>query len=126
MRDVERLHVSRLPPEELRNINDLKCDGDPHGIADISMPLVLRGGERYDDQRPAHQSEAAIGKHFDVPSEYLRMKLRAPEIIENHVARMPVIRAGRIKTSFQIQEQAESKTRQIERPEKLSKMIVDN
>ena len=82
MHDIHRAKVAPFPDEKFSDIDELENHRNEHGIAK-AIELFLFGSKRENDQRPSHHAKAAIGEHFDVPTEHARIKLHTPEKVED-------------------------------------------
>src|SRR5690606_8755284 len=99
--NVQGAEIYCFPEEKFADIDHLESDGDDHGIRN-SIEFVLLGGVREEDQRPAHHSETAIGKHLHIPSKDARIEFCAPVEIEKGIACDATIAARRCENPFQI------------------------
>ena len=104
--DVDRPHVSRLPPEELADVEELESHWNPRTVHQGTVDFVVLQRKNADEQCPDRQTEPTIGEDFDVDPTNARVKFHAPEIIEDEVARRSAVACRWREQTFQPQEDA--------------------
>jgi hypothetical protein len=85
--NVHTAHVSHFPVKEFGNVDKLERHIDGHAeLQRVTVELHIFVRKAQNSHGPKHHAGTAVGKHFDVPSEYARIEFHAPIVIHNDTA----------------------------------------
>ena len=125
VRNVHGAEVARLPQEELEDINIREHHADQHRVRDLPRGLQLLDHEAKGKHRPAHETHPAVGPLLDVKAlPDSRVKLSAPEVVEQEASGASGIRAAWEVVALQGEKEAQDVSEDVESVQHLAKLVV--
>ena len=124
--NVHRAHVSHFPVVEFRQVDELNGDVDCHTELEISsIQFLIFEGKAQDSHDPKHHPGAAVGKHFDIPSENVRVQIHTPIKVVDPTTRRPTVSGGGRHMTLDEQNRTQDPGKDIHAGEDISKLIID-